>query len=45
VPVLYTLVAEPSAVQRAKELGVWLIESRREVVALEEAFGAGGSNA
>jgi hypothetical protein len=45
VPVLYSLVAEPSAVQRARELGVWLIESRREVVALEEAFGAGGSNA
>jgi hypothetical protein len=45
VSVLYSLVAEPSAVQRARELGVWLIESRREVVALEEAFGAGGSNA
>jgi hypothetical protein len=45
VPVLYSLVAEPSAVQRARELGVWLIESRREAVALEEAFGAGGSNA
>ena len=45
VAVLYTLVAEPSAVQRARELKVWLIESRREVVALEEAFGAGGSNA
>ena len=45
VPVLYSLVAEPSAVQRARELKVWLIESRREVVALEEAFGAGGSNA
>jgi hypothetical protein len=45
VAVLYTLVAEPSAVQRARELGVWLIESRREAVALEEAFGAGGSNA
>jgi len=40
VPVLYTLVAEPSAVQRAKELKVWLIESKREVVALEEALGA-----
>ncbi len=39
VPVFYTLVAEPSAVQRAKELGVWLIESRREVVALEEVLG------
>jgi len=45
VAVLYSLVAEPSAVQRARELGVWLIESRREAVALEEAFGAGGSNA
>ncbi|MFP3199505.1 MAG: hypothetical protein RXR06_06510 [Thermoproteus sp.] len=39
VPVLYTLVAEPSAVQRARELGVWLIESRREAVPLEEALG------
>jgi len=39
VPVLYTLLAEPPAVQRAKELGVWLIESKREVVALEEVLG------
>jgi hypothetical protein len=39
VPVFYTLVAEPSAVQRARELKVWLIESRREVVALEEVLG------
>ena len=39
VPVFYTLVAEPSAVQRARELGVWLIESKREVVTLEEALG------
>jgi hypothetical protein len=39
VPVLYTLVAEPSAVQKAKELKIWLIESKREVVALEEVLG------
>ncbi len=39
VPVFYTLVAEPSAVQKAKELKIWLIESRREVVALEEVLG------
>ena len=39
VPVLYSLVAEPSAVQRAKELKIWLIESKREVVPLEEALG------
>jgi hypothetical protein len=39
VPVFYTLVAEPSAVQRARELKVWLIESRREVVTLEEVLG------
>jgi len=39
VPVLYSLVAEPSAVQRARELKVWLIESKREVVPLEEALG------
>ena len=39
VPVFYTLLAEPPAVQRAKELGVWLIESKREVVALEEILG------
>ncbi|KUO87209.1 MAG: hypothetical protein AT715_04255 [Thermoproteus sp. JCHS_4] len=38
VPVLYSLVAEPSAVQRARELKVWLIESRREAVALEEVL-------
>ena len=36
VPVLYSLVAEPSAVQRARELKVWLIESRRELVPLDE---------
>ena len=39
VPVFYTLVAEPSAVQRAKELKIWLIESRREVVTLEDVLG------
>jgi hypothetical protein len=38
VPVLYSLVAEPSAVQRARELGVWLIEGKREAVALEEVL-------
>jgi hypothetical protein len=42
VPVFYTLVAEPSAVQKARELKVWLIESRREVVRLEEVLGGGG---
>jgi len=45
VPVLYTLVAEPSAVQKARELKVWLVESKREVVPLEEALGAGCPNA
>jgi len=39
VPVFYTLVAEPSAVQRAKELKMWLIESKREVVTLDEVLG------
>jgi hypothetical protein len=39
VPVLYTLLAEPPAVQKARELKVWLIESKREVVALEEVLG------
>jgi hypothetical protein len=39
VPVFYTLVAEPTAVQKAKELKIWLIESKREVVALEDALG------
>jgi len=38
VSVLYSLVAEPSAVQRAKELKVWLIEGKREVVSLEEVL-------
>jgi hypothetical protein len=39
VPVFYTLVAEPTAVQKARELKVWLIESRKEVVTLEEVLG------
>ncbi len=39
VPVFYTLLAEPPAVQKAKELKIWLIESRREVVTLEEVLG------
>jgi hypothetical protein len=39
VPVLYSLVAEPPAVQRARELKVWLIESRKEVITLEEVLG------
>jgi hypothetical protein len=39
VPVLYTLLAEPPAVQRARELKVWLIESKREVITLEEILG------
>jgi len=38
VPVLYAYIAEPSAVQKAKELGVLLIENRREAVPLEEAL-------
>jgi len=38
VPVLYTLLAEPPAVQKAKELKVWLIESKREVVTLGEVL-------
>jgi hypothetical protein len=38
VPVFYTLVAEPSAIQKAKELKIWLIESKREVVTLEEVL-------
>jgi hypothetical protein len=45
IPVFYTLVAEPSAIQRAKELKVWLIESRKEVVALEEVLGGGRGGA
>jgi len=39
VPVLYTLLAEPPAVQKAKELKIWLIESKREVVTLEGVLG------
>ncbi len=39
VPVFYTLLAEPPAVQKAKELKIWLIESKREVVTLEEVLG------
>jgi hypothetical protein len=45
VPVFYTLLAGPSAVQKAKELGVWLIENKREVVALEEVLGGGRGGA
>jgi hypothetical protein len=45
VPVFYTLVAEPTAVQKAKELKIWLIESKREVVALEEVLGGGRGGA
>jgi len=39
VPVFYTLVAEPTAAQKAKELKIWLIESKREVVTLEVVLG------
>ena len=39
VPMLYALVAEPSAIQKAKELKIWLIESKREVLTLEEVLG------
>ena len=39
VPVFYTLLAEPPAIQKAKELKMWLIESKREVVTLEEVLG------
>jgi len=39
VPVFYTLLAEPTAAQKAKELKIWLIESKREVVTLEEVLG------
>ena len=45
VPVFYTLLAEPLAVQKAKELGVWLVESKREVVTLEEVLGGGRGGA
>jgi hypothetical protein len=34
-------MAEPPAVRKAKELGVRLIESKREVVTLEEVLGGG----
>jgi hypothetical protein len=44
VPVLYTLVAETPAVQKARELEIWLIESRKEIVK-EEVLGAGGADA
>jgi hypothetical protein len=45
VPVFYTLLAEPLAVQKAKELKIWLIESKREVVTLEEVLGGGRGGA
>ena len=37
----YTLLAEPTAAQKAKELKIWLIESKKEVVTLEEVLGTG----
>ena len=40
VPVLYALAADPPAAQRARELKVWLIEGKREVVTLEEVLEA-----
>jgi hypothetical protein len=38
-------MADPPAVRKAKELGVWLIESKRKVVTLEEVLrrGRGGA--
>ena len=45
IPVFYTLLAEPTAVQKAKELKIWLIESKRGVVALEEVLGGGRGGA
>jgi len=45
VPVFYTLLAEPTVMQKAKELKIWLIESKREVVALEEVLGGGRGGA
>jgi len=45
VPVFYTLLAEPPAVQKAKELKIWLIENKREVVTLEEVLGGGRGGA
>jgi hypothetical protein len=39
VPVFYTLLAEPTAAQKAKELKIWLIESKKEVITLEEVLG------
>jgi hypothetical protein len=45
VPALYSLVAETPAVQKARGLKIWLIESRKEIVTLEEVLGAGGADA
>jgi len=45
VPVFYTLLAEPTAAQKAKELKIWLIENKREVVTLEEVLGGGRGGA
>ncbi|AET32240.1 hypothetical protein [Pyrobaculum ferrireducens] len=37
VPVVYTLAANPDAVEKARQLKVWLVEWSRELVAFEEA--------
>jgi hypothetical protein len=38
VPVVYTYAASHQAVEAARRLGVWLIESKRELVTLEEVL-------
>jgi Transposase and inactivated derivatives len=41
VPAIYTMVADPSAVDKARELGVWIVENNKEKVALEEVLRTG----
>ncbi|MGC8973453.1 MAG: hypothetical protein ACP5KY_04525 [Thermoproteus sp.] len=39
VPAVFTLAANPDAVDAARRLHVWLVEWNREIVSLEEAIG------
>ena len=41
VPAIYTMAADPSAVDKARELGVWIVENNKEKVALEEVLRTG----
>jgi len=41
VPAIYTMAADPSAVDKARELGVWIVENNKEKATLEEVLRTG----